>query len=441
MPRNPERQTGALEPPIERVYQPPGPDGIVLYAGDLDVETDNGTHRVRGQLELELFPQGWFGVHFKGAFRDFLRISSFATDERHATVPAGARLDPPAETTLPATRPKGNSTEIRESLDGLTAGDISTAERFLVHFTGPLQPRLRRLEPVEGGHQGQIRFTLPGWDLTLAPLDETADGDFDGVIEARPAGVTKSHEEIDQLESRLFAVLGLVAGRELGIGPTCGLTEGGRVVWAKWGAPRLRPGSNAVRWCSRHLIPEALPTIASGYGEICDTGSRETVVERAIEMLLSADSNEVVDVRIPVAASGLELLSWTVLRGDSGMTKKEFKKLSGGQACRQLLKWAEIPTEVPDSLPALTDRLERVGRDDWSGPEIVFNVRNRLIHPPTNPAEPQWPTPDELVDAWQLATWYLQMVILRLLHYQGGYWSRLRLNRSEMDTEPVPWAR
>jgi hypothetical protein len=40
--------------------------------------------------------------------------------------------------------------------------------------------------------------------------------------------------------------------------------------------------------------------------------------------------------------------------------------------------------------------------------------------------------------AWQLATWYLELAVLRLLSYQGDYVSRLRLGGWDFDTETVP---
>jgi hypothetical protein len=74
--------------PIKRVYAPPGRDGIVLYAGDLEVQTGTGSHPVPGQFELRLFPESWFGVHFKGSFRDLGPISS-SPGGRSVTLPAG----------------------------------------------------------------------------------------------------------------------------------------------------------------------------------------------------------------------------------------------------------------------------------------------------------------------------------------------------------------
>lgn len=50
------------------------------------------------------------------------------------------------------------------------------------------------------------------------------------------------------------------------------------------------------------------------------------------------------------------------------------------------------------------------------------------------------PSPSELLEAWQLATWYLELTILRLIDYRGPYASRLVLGKRENETEPVPWA-
>ena len=47
---------------LEPIYAPPGPDGIVVYAGELEVRDREQLYRARGQLELHLFPEVWFGV-------------------------------------------------------------------------------------------------------------------------------------------------------------------------------------------------------------------------------------------------------------------------------------------------------------------------------------------------------------------------------------------
>jgi hypothetical protein len=69
------------------------------------------------------------------------------------------------------------------------------------------------------------------------------------------------------------------------------------------------------RFRGRQLVPAGLDSDratghSSGYGVISANPARETIVGRAIEILMSADNAGVVDVRVPIACSGLELLSW-----------------------------------------------------------------------------------------------------------------------------------
>lgn len=425
---------------LARIYLPPGPDGIVVYAGELNVECDGRRHRARGQLELHLFPEVWFGAHFKGSFRELQSVSCLPVGQLAVDIPEGASLAAPSGTILRGELPAGSSAEIRESIPHLRAGDLASTERFLIHYTGAIKPRFRVLDRVIDGSQGQIRFALPGWSLTLATVNSTGPEDFDGVIEARPTDPDVSSDQLGDLQRRLFAVLGLIAGREVAVGPVCGLDAHDMVVWAEWGSPRLRPGKGAAAWCPPHLVAAALPAIAVGYSKACADPAQEVIIERAINILMAADSAEVLDVRIPVATSGLELLAWAVLRREQGMSKKSFGELSAGAASARLCQWADIPCAIPESLPFLTARLDRLSAPSWGGPQIVFNVRNRLVHPPSDRRDPEWPSGDELVDTWQLATWYLQMAVLRLLGYNGRYWSRLRLGRSDMDVEPVPWS-
>jgi hypothetical protein len=107
---------------------------------------------------------------------------------------------------------------------------------------------------------------------------------------------------------------------------------------------------------------------------------------------------------------------------------------------RLLLQWADIPVALPDHFGALAGRRARIGQPDWAAPELVFNVRNALVHPPKKIEEPEWPDDEELFEAWQLATWSLELAIVRLLGYDGTYTSRLRLNQPDVgNDEPVPW--
>jgi hypothetical protein len=179
--------------------------------------------------------------------------------------------------------------------------------------------------------------------------------------------------------------------------------------------------------------------LADGFALLDEDARLQRVVTRAIHYMLAANSSEPLDVRIPVACSGLELLAWGVLQRHKWLTTDALGKLPAGAVARLVLQWAGIPIDIPEGFEALTARQTRIGQPDWMAPDVAFNIRNGLVHPPKRLDEPDWPTSVELREAWQLTTWYLELTIARVLGYQGEYWSRLRLGRTQWGTEPVPW--
>jgi hypothetical protein len=314
----------------------------------------------------------------------------------------------------------------------LAAGDVAHAQRFVFHISGALEARLPPVEVV-GGQHAQLGFRLPGWRLAIAAVaDRRGEHDFGFVVEATPAS-PPSAADVDELTRRLFILLSFVASREVGVGPVCGLTEAGEVIWASWGSPRLRPGRPGVRWCP------PLPAITEGFARLSEEDeAMAVVVGRAIEHLLAGDGNEALDVRVPVACAGIEMLGWAILQRHGWADKDVLEKMSAAAMARLLLRWAGVPATIPDGFDALAARRDSRHRGG-GGPEVLLGVRNKLVHPPNRLDNPEWPNSEELAECWQLANWLLELVVLRVLRYEGQYWSRLRLGRYGADVEPVPW--
>ena len=325
---------GAARERVEPVYRPSGDDGeIVVYAGELAVRGAVGEQRVTGQLALRLAATPAFTAHFAAAHIDLLFP---AVDEEHVVdVPSGAILAPPVRSTLTqgATEPEpvGPMT-----MNELHAGDLGSAERFIFHVSGALEACLPIVQ-VNGGHQPQLAFSFTGWDLVVAPIDEPkGEHDFAFVVQAtRPTPPTVA--DVDELHRRLFILLSFITSREVGVGPICGLSSSGAVCWASWGAPRQRLGRPGVRWCTRILVANALPAIAAGFTQVASDPAMEAVVERAINQLLAADGTEALDVRVPVACAGLEMLGWAVLQRHGWVEAETLQRMSAAALTRLLL--------------------------------------------------------------------------------------------------------
>ena len=135
--------------------------------------------------------------------------------------------------------------------------------------------------------------------------------------------------------------------------------------------------------------------------------------------------------------TALETLSWALLveterwltggrPSDGG--DNEYDRLTAAGQIRLLLRWAGIPAEVPSSLPIAS---QEARSRNWDGPQIVAWVRNRVVHPDRR---------DQLIDGisaecTHLAMRYLELVLLKLLDYEGHYRDRLDAGK----VKAVPW--
>ena len=428
---------------IDPVYRPSDDGAVVVYAGDLQLAIGADERVLPGNLELGLGPRPEFSAHVAG--RDPWLVAH-AWDSHRMTValPVGAALDPPTDR-VPTARPEGAVpwADVSIPITRMTTGDLRLAERLVLHVSGPLSrwPLPSRETGSNEQAQPQLRWSLPGWDLHLAEAGgPKAVDDFSFVVEAIPRELPLGLDATEWLVDQVFLLLSLIAGQEIGVGPVVSVDAAGRVVWADWYAPRFRPEQSAWRWCPRDQVNQALPALATGLSSLADDRALLQVVDRAGRHLLAANGPEVLDVRIPVACSGLELLGWAVLQRQQWLTRDGLGRLPAAGRVRLLLQWAGIPVELPSQFGALVARRGRLGQPDFAGPEVLFDVRNNLVHPPRRIEEPEWPGHSELLEAWQLATWYLELAVIRLLGYEGEYASRLRLGGWIGDTELVPWS-
>ena len=438
-----EQEEGHESRDIEPVYRPSDDGTIVVYAGDLLLALGAEDHLVPGNLELRLGPRPGFSAQVAGRGAWLLAPAS---ESQHLTVtlPPGAAFDPPT-TLVSSARPEGSASgpHVSIPINRMSVGELRLAERLLLHVSGPLSPWPPPSREADSGEQAQpqLPWSLSGWDLRLAEAGgPRAVNDFSYVVEAVPHDLPVDLDATERLSSQVFLLLSLIAGQEIGVAPVVGIDAAGRVVWADWGAPRSRPEQSAWRWCPRHLVNHALPALAIGLTSLADDPALQQVVDRAGRHLLAANGPEVLDIRIPVACTGLELLGWAVLQRHQRLTRTGLGRLPAKGRVRLLLQWAGIPIELPSQFRSLEARRGRLGQADAAGPELIFHVRNSLVHPPKRIEEPEWPHRDELLEAWQLATWYLELAVLRLLGYRGEYVSRLRLDGWAGDTEVVPWS-
>jgi hypothetical protein len=324
----------------------------------------------------------------------------------------------------------------------LVVGDLDQVSRLLVHVAGELTNWLPNVEVQGGGFQPRLDFNLLSWPAALvaasSPGRRSDPADFSHVVELTPPVDELRADAIDVRGECLFSLLSFIAAQDVGTSVTVGMNDADEPVWASWAPPRRAWGHPGVRWCPPQILPDALPAVAEGLASIWADHPRREAVRRAIGYLGVA-ARGLLEVRVPMTCVGLEVLASEVLQRVCQLSPSKVDDLNAGVRLRRLIEVSEIPTDVPPSLPALRQRLAAAG-STWSGPEVLADVRNWLVHPTKFSQNLAAPTKQELIEAWQLATWYLELAILYQLGYTGSYSTRLVLGGWEGTVEPVPWA-
>ena len=138
-----------------------------------------------------------------------------------------------------------------------------------------------------------------------------------------------------------------------------------------------------------------------------------------------------VDGGIILLQAALELLAWQYFILDSpAQAPKQFLKTPASDRMRLLLQACGIPINIPTEL---TDLASVAAQRHWQdGPKALAGVRNQLVHPGTHQGMPYY-------DAWRLAEWYVELVLLHMLSFQGEYSNRIK-HRWVGEVERVPWA-
>jgi hypothetical protein len=139
--------------------------------------------------------------------------------------------------------------------------------------------------------------------------------------------------------------------------------------------------------------------------------------------------------------AALELCAWTQLvEVTKRLTKDQWtsRQYPFSEKLRLLLAESGIPVNISPELPGLQAYCAAAGLKH--GPEAVTSVRNALVHP--NPAKRNRLNAHSgvLIDAWFLASWYLDLCILKICGYTSRYSDRTARGKWKGDeVSTVPW--
>ncbi|MEY2590537.1 MAG: hypothetical protein QOJ67_2521 [Acidimicrobiaceae bacterium] len=424
-------------------------ESVVLYEGQLELRSGDESESGDGQITLTWRPKPQIRWRVDGTVSPLAAFMAIDRQATQAILPSLDRVPPPGlDVWAPEKRPGANSRRT-EPLGPCEFGNPRTLRRMLIHVVNGFEWHLPQvIREGTAGWRGRLTMEVDGWLITVdrhqdpfTELDEEGGFAFTHTLQIeRSDGATFAAPDRERLELGMWHFFAFCRGRLVGFTLHVGFDENDEPCWADWSQRLIDDWQPTINWCDLLLVGEFEGLLRS-WMTLSEDPFWTQVLHRVVRILVSANDPHPLDAAIPTAQTALELLSWAVLVIKETWLVPGEGDLSFQGRLRLLLKWAGIDPAVPVELVDM----ERVRREAnlTDAPATIAWVRNRLVHPPKmgNDGLPQWPSHDLQVDVWRLSLQYIELIVLRLLGYQGRFGTRTHIDgRWAGDVEPVPWA-
>ena len=289
--------------------------------------------------------------------------------------------------------------------------------------------------------RGRVELEADGWRIEV-----TAVPDLKEIVDAlkgqggyavthkgnlkRSDGETFSIEDAENAMNRLWQFLSFARGQYCSPILPVGFNCDGEVVWRQWGCRTVESWGEPLSWFDRQHA-EALGEVFPGFWNCLNGVTHAAAARIALEWYLRSNRNN------GDQAGGL-ILSQTALERLAdvhGLKKKRGESVA--MPIRQLMNKIGIPPELPGGFSVLKEVLRALTTKDGGGPEALVAVRNDLVHPKEKLAEISGLKEYE---AWNLAQWYLELILLNMFGFKGKYGNRTLEGRWTGQVESIPWA-
>jgi hypothetical protein len=297
------------------------------------------------------------------------------------------------------------------------------------------------------GRLSKITLKVGGWHVIVHALSYTGkliddlsrEGGYAithiGKIVRRQGGSFSAHNAKRMLEIlRLFFCF--ARGTFVGLLLPLGFGESRQRQWAQWGAQHVIYTWGYYEGWFHGQPASLLEDIFPGFFQLCRDPIWERPLRESMYLYLRANntSGAGVDGGLIMAQATLEKIAWVYCVESKKLYSETHFSSRGMPASKRiaaLLQALGIPLQIPRKLQTLTSAARR---NKWQdGPDALVRVRNEVVH-----AQRRYPR-SPIFEAWRLAQWYIELVILRLAGHSGYYIDRTSADHVG-DITKVPWA-
>ena len=441
---------------VRPIYAPAAPnEAVTLYEGPLAFRAQIREFQGQGAVRFVWLPQPAvvFEMHevTPTEFIPQLGLGALASPTRGFVFPASVtRLDL-------QNGPEGRSVAFHGHADEpptLGAGGTLSAVVFhLANFHTYMTPRPEPAPPEYDVHR--TTFEADGWRVTLEAVENLRDviSSLDGCAGCafthvgrveRVDGGTFDAAAVADLLDALFYFFSFARGQWSPALLPVGFDAQRNRAWERWDARQTSDWRFRYSWFPEFL-PNCLADAFPGFMRLWKDPDWNQSLRVSIHWYIESNGQAgAIEGTLVLQQLASELIAMRIFveerRAYKGRVygEKDFDDLPAKERMRMLLAEANIPQVIPTGLRTLTAvaQLEK-----WiDGPHALTKLRNCITHPTGDNRQ----TLDRVsmparYEAFCLALWYLELILLWLVGYRGDYVNRLTV-RANGDREAVPWA-
>jgi hypothetical protein len=244
-----------------------------------------------------------------------------------------------------------------------------------------------------------------------------------------------SLEEFKQVHFALSNFLYFFNGRRTAPLFMKGVHEG-ETLWTDYTAYNIDQYKSVPSWTQFQWFND-VSHIWKKFLALWKNDSDKDFINILIHWYIEANSNSAfVEGSIILAQTALELIyNWLIIEQKKLIVGNDAENLSASNKIRLILSELKIAPEIPTAYKELFEFAQQLNADSIDAPEVLTKVRNALIHGQEKKRKDLSNMDDQAkYQTLQLALWYIELSILKIIDYGGKYW-----NRAMQRNEYVPW--
>jgi len=207
--------------------------------------------------------------------------------------------------------------------------------------------------------------------------------------------------------------------------------------WSEWRPLHLGRPQRGAGWWNDSRGDDLAMLLEAFLAHWSDDTLRDPLRFPVTSAILAVETG-FVEQRLITAVAALELLSWVSEVVEDRLGEREWFNLGGAKRLERLLRTADIDPSLTAE-PEVADIARYAKQHGYHNcAKTISEIRNRVTHPKST--QDIYAIPGMVGAASRLATWWLELMILKRIGYVGHAANRTKLGRWVGESEPVPWA-